>query len=187
MTLRLLSGSILAAATALGMSAVPAFTATPSDNGSVVGTVTALGGGACLQLSDTAVSFGALPFSTPTQVSSAPGTPTPSFQNCGNFNENISIAGTDATGVNALWQLTTKYGGNPCFDSGGLAQTNAYGVAFDAAPAVHGHISKTATPIATYAAGATTTLPLTLDMPCIGSSGNGQIVSFSVNLTAAVA
>jgi hypothetical protein len=173
--------------TALAVSVVPAFTATPSDSGSVVGTVTALGGGACLQLSNTAVGFGTLPFSTRTQLSSASGNPTPTFQNCGNFNESISIAGSDATGTNALWQLTTKYGGNPCVDSGGLAQTNAYGLAFDAAPVGHVRISTTATPIATYAAGAATPLALTLDMPCIGSSGDGQVVSFSVNLTAAVA
>jgi len=174
-------------ATALVVSVVPAFTATPSDSGSVVGTVTALGGGACLQLSSTAVNFGTLAFSTRTQGSSGQGSPTPSFQNCGNFNETISIAGTDATGTNTLWQLSNKYGGNPCFDSAGAAEINVYGVAFNAAPVGGARITKVATPISTYAAGATTPLALTLDMPCIGSSGDGQVVSFSVNLTAAVA
>ena len=172
---------------ALGVSAVPAFTATPSDTGSVVGTVTALGGGACLQLSNTAVSFGSLPFSTRTHVSSGQGNPTPSFQNCGNFNESISISGTDASGVNTTWQLTNKFVGNPCIDVTGATQINAYGLVLDAPPVGHVQITETATPISTYAAGVTTPLALQLDMPCIGSSGDGQVVSFSVNLTAAVA
>lgn len=174
-------------ATALVVSAAPAFTATPSDSGSVVGTVTALGGGACLQLSNTAVSFGTLPFSTRTQGSSAQGSPTPTFQNCGNFSQIISISGSDASGVNTSWQLTSKYADNPCVDSAGAAQINVYGVAFDAPPVGQVRITKTATPIATYGAGVTTPLALQLDMPCVGSSGDGQTASFSINLTAAVA
>jgi hypothetical protein len=177
----------LGIAAACVVTAIPAFTATPADSGSVVGTVTALGGGACLQLTSTAVSFGTLAFSTRTQGSSAQGNPTPTFQNCGNFNESISIAGSDASGVNTTWQMSSKYAGNPCVDPAGAAQINVYGVAFDAPPVGHVRISKTATPIATYASGATTPLALTLDMPCVGSSGDGQVVSFSVNLTAAVA
>jgi len=182
--LRLMLLSALGIATALGVSVMPAFTATPASNGSVVGMVTALGGGACLQLSNTSVSFGTLPFSTRTQLSSAQGSPVPSFQNCSNFNESVSIAGSDASGINTSWQL--KVAGNPCVDASGAAQINVYGLTFDAAPVGHGRISKTATPISTYPAGVTTPLALQLEMPCFGSSGDGQVVSFSVNLTAEV-
>ncbi|MFY9580725.1 MAG: hypothetical protein WAQ33_15535, partial [Gaiellaceae bacterium] len=138
--MRLVFLSALGIATALGVSVMPAFTATPSDSGSVVGTVTALGGGACLQLSSTAVSFGTLPFSTRTQTSSAQGNPTPSFQNCGNLNETISISGSDASGVNTSWQLTSKTG-NPCLDATGAAQINYYLLGFDAPPVGHVLIS----------------------------------------------
>jgi hypothetical protein len=176
----------LAIAATVVASAVPAFTATPADSGSVVGTVTALGGGACLQLSSTAVSFGTLPFSTRTQVSSGQGNPTPTFQNCGNLNESISIAGSDASGPNTSWSLTNQ-AGNPCIKADGSTQINVYGLSFDAAPVGHVQITKTPTAISTYAAGTTTSLALQLLMPCAGSSGDGQTVSFSVNLTAAVA
>jgi hypothetical protein len=177
----------LGIATALGASGTPAFTATPSNSGSVVGNVTAVGGGACLQLTNTAVDFGTLPFSTPTQLSSAQGNPTPTFQNCGNLNESISIAGSDASGVNPAWQLSSKFAGNPCIDVTGAAQINVYGLAFDAPPVGRVQITKIATPIATYGAGITTPLALELEMPCVGSSGDGQVASFSVNLTAAIA
>jgi len=186
MRVRVLLLAALGISGALGVSAVPAFTATPSDTGSVVGTVTALGGGACLQLTNTAVSFGTLPFSTRTQTSSGQGNPTPTFQNCGNLNESISISGTDASGLNTTWNLTNKVG-NPCFDAAGAQQVNVYALAFDAPPVGLVRISKTPTPIATYGAGVTTPLALRLDMPCVGSSGDGQTVSFSVNLTAAIA
>jgi len=186
---RVLLLAALGIATALGVSAVPAFTATPSNAGSVVGTVTALGGGACLQLSNTAVSFGSLPFSTRTHASSGPGSPTPTFQNCGNFSETISISGSDASDASMpVWRLRSRFvGGNPCIDISGSEQINVYGLAFDAAPVGQVPISTTATPISTYGAGVTTPLALQLDMPCVGSSGDGQVVSFSVNLTAAVA
>jgi len=184
---RVLLLAALGIATALGVSVMPAYTATPSDSGSVVGTVTALGGGACLQLSNTSASFGTLPFSTRTQLSAAQGNPTPSFQNCGNFNETISIAGTDASGANTSWHLDSGFAGNPCIDARGAAQINVYGLEFNAPPVGQVRITKTATPISTYGAGVTTPLALQLDMPCVGSSGDGQVVSFSVNLTAAVA
>jgi hypothetical protein len=185
--IRILLLATFGVATTLVVSAAPAFTAAPSNSGSVVGTVTALGGGACLQLSNTAVSFGSLPFSTRTQGSSAQGIPTPTFQNCGNFNETISISGSDASGVNTFWQLSSKYAGNPCVDPANGPQINVYGLVIDAPPVGPVRITKEATPISTYGAGVTTPLALQLDMPCIGSSGDGQIVSFSVNLTAAVA
>jgi hypothetical protein len=145
-----------------------------------------LGGGACLQLTNTSVSFGTLPFSTRTQGSSGQGSPTPSFQNCGNFNESISISGSDAAGPNTTWGLTNN-SGNPCLKADGSTQINVFGLSYDAQPVGHVQITKTATPISTYAAGATTPLALQLAMPCIGSSGDGQTVTFSVNLTAAVA
>jgi hypothetical protein len=178
--------ALLASAAVPALGAMPAFTATPADSGSVVGTVTAQGGGACLQLSSTAASFGTLPFSTRTQTSSGQGSPTPTFQNCGNFNETISIAGSDASGPNTSWSLTNQ-AGNPCIKADGSTQINVYGLSYDAQPVGSAQISKTATPISTYAAGATTPLALTLSMPCVGSAGDGQTVSFSVNLTAAVA
>ena len=184
---RLVLLSALGIATALGVSVTPAFTAAPADSSSVVGTVTALGGGACLQLSSTSVSFGTLPFSTRTQGSSGQGNPTPTFQNCGNFNETISIAGSDGTGTNTLWHLDNRFGGNPCLDATGAAQIGVYGLEFNAAPVGQARITKTPAPISTYPAGVTTPLTLQLDMPCVGSQGDGQVVSFSVNLTAAVA
>jgi hypothetical protein len=174
----------LVASTAFALTAVPAFTATPADSGSVTGTVTALGAGACLQLTSSAVVFGTLPFSTRTQPSMAQGNPTPSVQNCGNVNETISIAGSDATGPNTSWHLTVT---NPCVKADGSAQINAYGVTYDAASAGHAAITPNATPISTFAPGATTPVGLQLFMPCVGSSGDGQVVSFSINLTAAVA
>src|SRR5262249_4338274 len=139
----------LGIATALTASVMPAFPAAPADSGSVVGTVTALGGGACLELTNTTVNFGTLPFSTLTQLSSAQGSLTPTFKNCGNFNENISISGSDATGVNPAWQLGSKFAGNPCTDANGTALVNFYGLSFDAPPVGRVSITKTATSIST--------------------------------------
>jgi hypothetical protein len=187
MKTRVLVLTIFASAVALVASVAPAFTVTAPDSGSVTGTVTAVGGGACLELTNTAVSFGTLPFSTRSQVSSGSGTPTPTFKNCGNFNETISIAGTDATGVNTSWALNNKLSTNPCLDAAGAAQINLYDLFFDASPVGRVKITKTATPISTYGAGVATPLGLQLSMPCVGSSGDGQSVSFSINLTAVVA
>jgi hypothetical protein len=172
---------------ALAICAMPAFTTTSPDSGSVVGTVTAVGGGACLELTNATVSFGTLPFSTRTQASSASGNPTPTFKNCGNFNERISISGTDASGINTFWQLNNHLSSNPCIDAAGATQINVYDLSFDAPPVGHVQITKTATPISTYGAGVTTPLALQLTMPCVGSSGDTQIATFSVNLTAVVA
>lgn len=177
----------LAIATTLGVSAAPGFSVTAPDTGSVVGTVTPLGGGACLELTNTTVSFGTLPFSTRSQVSSGAGSPTPTFKNCANFNEVISISGTNASGVGTSWLLNDKLFISPCLDAAGAAQTNVYDLTFDAAPVGHGKITKISTPISTYGAGVSTPLALQLSMPCVGSSGDGQSVSFSINLTAVVA
>jgi hypothetical protein len=187
MKTRALIVTVFACAAVFAGGAVPAFTSIAPDSGSVVGTVTAIGGGACLELTNTSVGFGTLPFSTRTQVSSAAGNPTPTFKNCGNFLETISIAGTDASGVNSSWQLNNKLSSNPCLDATGAAQINLYDLFFDAAPIGHVKVTKIATPISTYAAGVTTPLGLQISMPCVGSSGDGQSVTFSINLTAAVA
>lgn len=184
---RLLLAFALLVGMALSTCAMPALSTTASDSGSVVGTVTAVGGGACLELTNPVVNFGTLPFSTRSQPSSGPGNLTPIFKNCGNFNETISIAGTDATGVNTSWLLNNKLGSNPCIDASGAAQINLYDLFFDAAPVGHVKVTKISSPISTYGAGVTTPLGLQLTMPCIGSSGDGQTVSFSVNLTAVVA
>jgi hypothetical protein len=164
-----LAGSAVAVSY-FAMSSLPAFSA---DAGTVNATVTVAG--PCLTVPTTTIDFKSLRFSSPT--SNVTGAETVGYTSCSAAAQKVFARGTDATGTSATWTLTSY--STPCADA-----VNKYGVELHVA-GQRVTLRATDQEIETLAPGlpgATTMLELT--MPCQGSTGGGQTMSFQVHFTA---
>jgi type 1 fimbria pilin len=187
----------LLAAIALAASAAPAFS---DGSGAVAVSVTAQAPPApCLTVTPTSVDFGTLPFSTPSARRESDRLLVRT-RNCGTAAENVSAAGTDATGPSGVWSLgdfsqDAPASGNPCD-----ARPNLYflGTNGSDGPDVHlesNPITKTARLLGTYpnnapgvwAPNAAADIQLELEMPCQGSNGAGETKALTTTFTAVVA
>lgn len=139
--------------------------------------VSALSSTACLQVSSTAIDFGALPFGAAGQLADPPITVT----NCATVAGDILAKGTNATGdAGAAWFLS-DFPDTFC-GAGGLLELapNSYIVRVDTGTSQipinrHNH-----TQIVTLASGASKALNHRISMPCPGSAGGGQTMTFQI-------
>jgi hypothetical protein len=174
-------------ATALVVSDVPAFTATPTGTQALSLTVTVqLPPAPCIEFltpPGTSVSFGTASFTRP-QIAPT-GDIAPKFRNCGTADEQITIEGTQATSPSTTWTLVAP--GEPMFCP--TTPPNKYSLAYGKdGGSFTGSVYSTPTEVyPTVAPGAEHTLAFLLLMPCEGSDGAGETFSFGVTLTAAVA
>jgi hypothetical protein len=168
-TIRLIAVSAIAAL-AFAASAIPAF---GDGSGTVSATVTAAA--PCITVSNTSLDFGALPFSTPDAVSTKRLPEGASnVASCSAQSERLFVHGTDATGPSASWTLAGASAG-PC-----IVGPNKYGLSlrfnFEVVPSD--------VQFATLPAGQSTSPEFGLTMPCTGSDGAGQTLSFQYVFTA---
>ena len=165
-----------AATLVLGGLATPAFAA---DNGSVDAQVTVAT--PCILLTEPVSGtsdFGTLPFST--AGTTTEGQQPISYQNCGTAAQRIWAAGTDATGGDATWYLGA--GPGPICDQ----PLNTYRIALfglDGSP-VGAILETTPVELQSLEPPFVTRLSATLSMPCVGSDGVGETMSFQILFTA---
>ena len=147
-----------------------------ADNGTVDAQVTVAT--PCILVTPESVDFGTLPFSTAANLSAAPRAI--EVTNCGSSAEQIFGRGTDATSDGqTIWALNGEE--QPCFD--GLNKYNLVARASDLDPSVH--LGTTDELVESVGGGATAEVDqLLLFMPCAGSDGIGQTVSFQAIFTA---
>jgi hypothetical protein len=196
---RLISVLLLTGA-AIAVSVVPAFGA---GSGSVDMKVTVAS--PCLTVGPaTPVDFGNQSFSTPSAQQTATSNAI-SFANCASVPENVTVRGTDATGPSAVWTLVDSppsqfdptVGGQVINECLNAPPPDKYSVRVEVAVGTetavqgfNGHLSKLDTFLRTVSGvasfqGATTYPTVTkLLMPCTGSSGAGQAMSFQAVYTA---
>jgi hypothetical protein len=156
-------------------SALPALAA---ENGTVDAQVTVAT--PCILVDPPSIDFGSLPFRSPTNPVISSLSPLIQLTNCGAGPEQMFGRGTDATiGGNPVWTLG-PYG--PC--SGGLNEYSLRAVSdYDIA---HPIALTTTDQVLDIAAGGNPFAVRRLDlvMPCTGSDGVGQIVTFQAIFTA---
>lgn len=181
--------TLLVAGLALGAGAMPALTA---DNGSIVGTISVDAVAPCIALSTTALDYGTRPFAATGQSSFRYESFT--VTNCSTAESVFNVSGTNAAaGGGASWALTDDW--TAC--DGTL---NKYGLLLAELPESFSNNSITTTPQTlwhyrapantvanTFLAGEAETFANGLYMPCVGSDGAGQTLSFGIALTATVA
>lgn len=164
--------AVLAAITLLAASAVPTFAA---DNGTVDATVTVAS--PCVLVSPGSVDFGTLAFSqTGALVFSGK---TISITSCGSSSEKLYGRATDAyVGDLKVWSLV--YDHTPC-----IYGPNEFNLVFAGGPGVSAYAQTTDQLLETIPGnGTAATAGLNLAMPCVGSDGIGDTVSFQAVFTA---
>jgi hypothetical protein len=163
-------------APALAIALIWASTATPilaADNGTVDASVTVAT--PCLLVTPSSLDFGTLAFNS---TASQPVT----YTNCGITYERVYGKGTDATGTAATWTL------NPTFGSCGPGSADQYGLyvaTYSGATFTPVNLSTTDAlleSVAPNSAGVGD--QLFIRMPCAGSGGGGETMSFQVTYTA---
>lgn len=160
------AGLALALGGVLAANAAPTFAA---DTGSVEATVTVAT--PCILVITTAIDFGSTPFANPDPVGiSSAGV---SYQNCSDSIEHIWVGGTDATGPSATWELD---GQAPATCAGTL---NAFQLWF-----ANLYVSEEYRELELLGANASNAHSAQLYMPCVGSDGAGQTMSFQLTLSA---
>jgi hypothetical protein len=153
------------------MSSLPAFSA---DAGTVTATVTVAG--PCITVPTTTIDFKSLGFSGATTP--VAGVETLGYTSCSAAAQKVFARGTDATGTSATWTLAAF--AYPC-----LGGVNKFVLNLYAGGSLHTTLSGTDQEIETVAAGLPGSVNmLQLIMPCQGSSGGGQTMSFQVHFTA---
>jgi hypothetical protein len=170
--------TLCAVAAIAAAAAVPSF---GSDSGSIPASV--VPATPCITIGTRAIDFGTLPFSPASTTNPTTANATSSYTNCSSA-ENVYFSGTDATSAtsSAVWTLEST-------GSGGAATCgfgpNVYKLGLGLAGA-GGTFSvfKTAQLLESTPAGTTRNLNLALFMPCEGSSGAGERMSFQYLLTA---
>lgn len=179
--------------TTMALAAALVGTSTPvaaQDSGTVGATLTVADASACLTVTQTAVSYlDALDFSEPGSGAAARSDPLYAVDNCGSVDIDISVRGTDATATGpsgSTWALT----GDPAFTTD-CTTLDVYAVDVEAdggTVALFTMLTTTDQPAFDLTAGATATnIGHDLWMPCQGSSGAGDTMSFDVIYTAVVA
>lgn len=153
-----------------------ALPAAADDTGAVPGSVTVEASNACI-LVEGSYDFGTLPFAAPGQTFSAQAATAANITSCGSGDQDIFVRGTDAIGGSAAWSLNPSVVTAPC-------QADNYGLLATDLVRPGAHLSTIDTlwvPLGANAAIATHGI---IVMPCQGSSGAGQLMSFSVVYTA---
>ena len=156
-------------------SAAPLYAA---DNGAVDVQVTVAT--PCIIVSPASLDYGTLAFG-------GSGSTGISYTNCGPANERVFVKGTDATGTSASWALNPSFlGGASCGDGGGI--TDAYRLQIlsssdSFAPLALNETEQFLETVPASTAGLGDYLDLT--MPCTGSGGAGETMTFQVIFTAA--
>lgn len=168
-SLRRLGLGIALAAAWVG-SATPLLAA---DNGVVDAQVTVAT--PCITLVTPTIDFGTLPFSAPGIDGTGQGSVT--YENCGESVERIWAAGTDATGTSATWNLI-DYLTTAC-----QQPLNTYRLALSGG-AIATNLTLTAQELELLDAATSNWLNASLFMPCAGSDGVGQVMSFQILFTA---
>lgn len=149
---------------------------TGSDGATVDADVTMAASAACLELSDTSISFGTLGFGAEDQ----PATPSVTLTNCATVAETLLAGATDAVGSTAAWSLVDSSA--TCADSLGI-ESFRLNLHSQELP-VPVSLESSSKSVQTLAAGASTTHTAHIYTPCPGSSGDGQTVTFQINYLA---
>lgn len=157
------------------------------DSGTVGATLTVADASACLTVTQTAVSYlTALGFSQPGSDAAAKSNPLYAIDNCGTADIDISVRGTDAAATGpgtAAWALT----GDPAFTTA-CTTLDVYAVDVESDGGTVGlfeMLTTTDQAALSLPGGATATnISHDLWMPCEGSSGAGETMTFDVIYTA---
>lgn len=170
-----------AAVLAASIAAILASTfVTGQESGVVNATVTPQG--VCLILSTDTVDYGTQPFSTDIapSIAIAGG---PQIENCGTKEIDIAASGTDASNGVDLWELVpTDFGTLPTCPA-----INEFGHGVLSSDGDVDLVNSPSSFIAGFPALALTPTDMSLVMPCSGSSGAGEPMSFSVSFMASIA
>lgn len=164
------AGLALALGGLLAANAAPTFAA---DNGTVDAQVTVAT--PCITITQPSLDFGTLPFSSATTTGTSQRNV--NYQNCGDADERIWAAGTNAQGGLATWTLD-DLGNTPLCDR----PVNSYRVWLGGPILVN--LSLVPAEIQQLAAAGSTQVPVALYMPCVGSDGVGATMSFQILFTA---
>lgn len=152
---------------------IPATATYASDNGTVDAQVTVAM--PCLEITDptTTIDFGTLHFSPSTDTLVQANTSV-TYHNCSGAEARVWAQGTDAQGTTATWGLDNPLSGGPC--EWGV---NRYRLTLGVV------LGTTAVEIDSALAGDASASKLYyLTMPCAGSDGAGETMSFQLTLTA---
>ena len=142
-------------------------------NGTVSAQVT-VASGACLTLGTNAVNYGTQPFSMPSSPSSQQ-TGLFALASCSSSTEQISAEGTNATGnAGASWTLKQSTA-DLCTLNLDQYESNAKDPGVGAVPLGSLSYANLGSP---YSAGEVRQVSVGMTMPCTGSSGAGQTMSF---------
>jgi len=178
-------GVVGAVAATAAYAALPVF---GDNSGSVTATVS-VSGVSCITLNTSSTSFGTLPFTTATSISSGQSTDGVYATNCGQNSEDLYAHATDATGSSgADWSLI-DLGSGGATASNLCSSPNRYGLYFvqSSQYLTTSDQELNAVPTPLPAGVPTTISSLAIFMPCTGSSGSGQTMSLSVVFTAVLA
>jgi hypothetical protein len=174
-----------AAATAAAFFFASVLPASSADSGTVQAKVTVAS--PCLTITGAITSmgsldFGTLPFST-TSGNSGKGVGAGRVENCAATAENFSVRGTNAVGTDATWTLVDPRPNNVC--SAGI---NKYLVTPTKSPVATGNVGLSLADqlLVNVPASQWVDLSVGLSMPCSGSDGAGQNMSFQIIYTASL-
>ena len=175
------TGDATNASVSLDATGVPSITITYTpDAGETGGTgvvdadVTVPSSAACIELSETAVSFGTQRFGSDGLVA----TPVISVTNCSGVDVDLLARGTDATGNDARWHLvddsTTCEAGTRAADDFHLRLRNADGTGVPVS------LTENNRQVQNVPSGLGFGYEAVLDMPCPGSSGAGETMGMQI-------
>jgi len=168
-----------AAALALAASALPAFgSGASTDSSTVQAQVTVAA--PCVQVTPSTLDYGLRPFSSGGTISSGNGAIV--VTSCSAAEQRLHGRGTDATGSSGSWTLTPTlvqtFLGIPLAYC--PSEPNRFAVWAGLTPLGHAN----ATVVSAMGAGSSTSVNATLYMPCSGSVGAGEQMTFSIVFTA---
>ncbi|HET7127510.1 MAG TPA: lamin tail domain-containing protein [Gaiellaceae bacterium] len=151
-------------------------------DGTVTAHVTIAQTAACIQLSDTSISFGVLPFGAVDRSA----TPDVTVTNCADSGEELFASGSDATAAGASWTLDNDFNQGTCGTIPPLGpDIYRLRILITSLPIVQ--LSHANTSVQTLTAGESSVHTIDIDTACPGSSGAGKTMSMQVNYTATAA
>jgi hypothetical protein len=150
-----------------------------SEEGTVTAVLTPQAQTACIELSQTQISFGAVAFGG----EAVPATPGITITNCSTASAELLASATDATGGGATWTLVDD--GSTCGGTPDLGQ-DKYRLSIDSTDWEGGPkpLSTQNTGLSTFDAGASVDQTALIWTACPGSSGDGQTMSLQINYLA---
>jgi len=130
----------------------------------------------CLVVSPPTVDFGTLPFST--QLSQGYSSQAVEIANCGSSAEQVYGRGTDATSAGGTWALTADH--DSCYST-----VNEFNLKVRSPAGLNEYVGSSDLLLETVGAGGIAAAnELMLIMPCVGSDGIGEVMSFQAIFTA---